>query len=202
MTEDRWLVAGLGNPGPQYAGNRHNVGFMVADLLADRIGVGFKRGRSRVQAASGRLAGLPVILAKPTSFMNLAGPPIAAVAGYYKIPPDRIAVVHDELDLPFGTIRLKLGGGDGGHNGLRSLTRALGTRDYYRVRVGIGRPPGRQDPADFVLRDFAGTERKEVPLLLERAADAVEALLRLGLAPAQNEFHPAAPVPPADPAVG
>ena len=202
MTEDPWLVAGLGNPGLQYAGNRHNVGFMVADLLADRIGVGFKRDRSRVQAASGRLAGLPVIIAKPTSFMNLAGPPLAAVAGYYKIPPDRIAVVHDELDLPFGTIRLKLGGGDGGHNGLRSLTRALGTRDYYRVRVGIGRPPGRQDPADFVLRDFAGTERKEVPLLLERAADAVGALLRLGLAPAQNEFHPAAPVPPADPAGG
>jgi peptidyl-tRNA hydrolase, PTH1 family len=202
MTEDRWLVAGLGNPGPQYAGNRHNVGFMVADLLADRIAVGFKRHRSRVQAAPGRLAGLPVIIAKPTSFMNLAGQPLAAVAGYYKIPPDQIAVVHDELDLPFGTIRLKLGGGDGGHNGLRSLTRALGTRDYYRVRVGIGRPPGRQDPADFVLRDFAGTERKEVPLLLERAADAVEALLRLGLAPAQNEFHPAAPAPPADPAVG
>jgi len=202
MTEDRWLVAGLGNPGPQYAGNRHNVGFMVADLLADRIAVGFKRDRSRVQAAPGCLAGLPVIIAKPTSFMNLAGQPLAAVAGYYKIPPDQIAVVHDELDLPFGTIRLKLGGGDGGHNGLRSLTRALGTRDYYRVRVGIGRPPGRQDPADFVLRDFAGTERKEVPLLLERAADAVEALLRLGLAPAQNEFHPPAPAPPADPAVG
>jgi PTH1 family peptidyl-tRNA hydrolase len=200
MADDRWLVAGLGNPGPQYAANRHNVGFMVADLLAARIGTGFRRDRSRVQAASGRLAGLPVTIAKPMSFMNLAGPPLAAVAGFYKIPPDRIVAVHDELDLPFGTIRLKLGGGDSGHNGLRSVTRALGTRDYYRVRVGIGRPPGRQDPADFVLRDFAGLERKEVPLMLERAADAVEALLRLGLAPAQNEFHPAAPAPPADPA--
>jgi len=205
MADDRWLVVGLGNPGPQYAGNRHNAGFMVADLLAARVGAGFRRDRSRVQAASGRLAGLQVIIAKPASFMNLAGPPIAAIAGFYKIPPDQIAVVHDELDLPFGTIRLKLGGGDGGHNGLRSLTRALGTRDYYRVRVGIGRPPGRQDPADFVLRDFAASERKEVPLMLERAADAVEALLRLGLAPAQNEFHPAAPVRPvrpADPASG
>jgi PTH1 family peptidyl-tRNA hydrolase len=202
MAHDRWLVAGLGNPGPQYAGNRHNVGFMVADLLAARVGAGFRRDRSRVQAASGRLAGLPVIIAKPMSFMNLAGTPIAAIAGFYKIPPDRIAVVHDDLDLPFGTIRLKLGGGDGGHNGLRSLTRALGTRDYYRVRVGIGRPPGRQDPADFVLRNFAAAERKEVPLVLERAADAVEALLRLGLAPAQNEFHPAAPTRPTDPSVG
>ena len=200
MADDRWLVAGLGNPGPQYAANRHNVGFMVADLLASRVGTGFRRDRSRVQAASGRLAGLPVTIAKPMSFMNLAGPPLAAVAGFYKIPPDRIVAVHDELDLPFGTIRLKLGGGGGGHNGLRSVTRALGTSDYYRVRVGIGRPPGRQDPADFVLRDFAGLERKEVPLMLERAADAVEALLRLGLAPAQNEFHPAAPAPPADPA--
>ncbi len=202
MADDRWLVAGLGNPVPQYAGNRHNVGFMVADLLAARIGTGFRRDRSRVQAASGRLAGLPVIVAKPTSFMNLAGPPLAAVAAFYKIPPDQIVAVHDELDLPFATIRLKLGGGDGGHNGLRSVTRALGTRDYYRVRVGIGRPPGRQDPADFVLRDFAPAERKEMPLVLERSADAVEALLRLGLAPAQNEFHPAAPVPPADPAAG
>jgi PTH1 family peptidyl-tRNA hydrolase len=200
MADDRWLVAGLGNPGPQYAGNRHNVGFMVADLLAVRVGAGFRRHRFGVRAASGRLAGLPVIIAKPMSFMNLAGPPLAAVAGFYKIPPDRFAVVHDDLDLPFGTIRLKLGGGDAGHNGLRSLTRALGTRDYYRVRVGIGRPPGRQDPADFVLRDFAAAERKEVPLVLDRAADAVEALLRLGLAPAQNEFHPGAPVQPADPA--
>jgi len=187
---ERWLVAGLGNPGPQYAGNRHNAGFMVADLLAGRIGSGFRRDRSRTQAASGRLAGVPVILAKPMSFMNLTGEPLAAMARFYKIPPSRLVVVHDELDLPFATIRLKLGGGDGGHNGLRSLSRSLGTRDYYRVRVGIGRPPGRQDPADYVLRDFSAAERKELPLALERAADAVEALLRAGLAAAQNEFHP------------
>lgn len=187
---ERWLVAGLGNPGPQYAGNRHNAGFMVADLLAGRLGSGFRRDRSRTQAASGRLAGVPVILAKPMSFMNLAGEPLAAMARFYKIPPSRLVVVHDELDLPFCTIRLKLGGGDGGHNGLRSLSRSLATRDYYRVRVGIGRPPGRQDPADYVLRDFSAAERKELPLALERAADAVEALLRAGLAAAQNEFHP------------
>ena len=163
---------------------------MVAELLAARAGSSFRRDRSRTQAATGRLAGVPVIIAKPMSFMNVSGPPVAALAAFYKIPPTRIVVVHDELDLPLGTIRLKIGGGDGGHNGLRSVTRALSGREYYRVRIGIGRPPGRQDPADYVLRDFGTVERKEVPLVLERAADAVEALVRLGLAAAQNEFHP------------
>ena len=191
MDSERWLVAGLGNPGSQYAGNRHNAGFMVADLLAARIGSGFRRDRSRVQAASGRLAGVPVILAKPMSFMNMSGEPLVATARFYKIPASRLVVVHDDLDLPFGTIRLKLGGGDNGHNGLRSLTSALHTRDYYRVRIGIGRPPGRQDPADFVLTDFSAAERKELPLLLERAADAVESLLKVGLAATQNEVHAA-----------
>jgi PTH1 family peptidyl-tRNA hydrolase len=186
---ERWLVVGLGNPGPQYAGNRHNAGFMVADLLATRVGAGFRRDRARTQSATGRLAGVPVVIAKPMSFMNVSGPPVAALAAYYKIPPARIVIVHDELDLPLGTIRLKLGGGDGGHNGLRSVTRSLSAREYYRVRIGIGRPPGRQDPADYVLHDFGTAERKEVPLVLERAADAVEALVRLGLEAAQNEFH-------------
>jgi peptidyl-tRNA hydrolase, PTH1 family len=194
MADDRWLVVGLGNPGPQYAGNRHNLGFGVVDLLASRINAGFKRDRSRVYAASGRLgapgpSGHPVLLVKPTSFMNLSGGQVASVSNFYKIPPDRTVVVHDELDLPFGTIRLKLGGGDNGHNGLRSVTSSLGTREYYRVRVGIGRPPGRQDPADFLLRDFTGAERKELPLIIDRAADATEALLERGLATAQNEFH-------------
>ncbi|HXP22009.1 MAG TPA: aminoacyl-tRNA hydrolase [Streptosporangiaceae bacterium] len=194
MADDRWLVAGLGNPGERYAGNRHNAGFMVADLLAARMGAGFKRDRSRAVIALGRLAGLPVTLIKPMTFMNLSGPPLASVAGFYKIPPARVVIVYDELDLPFGTIRLKLGGGDNGHNGARSVTTALGTRDYYRVRVGIGRPPGRMDPADFVLTGFSAAERKEVPLLVERAADAVELLLRDGLAVAQNQVHPS-PVP-------
>ncbi|HVB45966.1 MAG TPA: aminoacyl-tRNA hydrolase [Streptosporangiaceae bacterium] len=187
----RWLIAGLGNPGPRYANTRHNVGFMVADVLAARIGSGFKRDRSRVQAATGNLAGVPVILAKPMSFMNLSGGPLASASGFYKIPPDRTVVIHDELDIPFAAIRLKLGGGDNGHNGLRSVTASLGTRDYFRVRVGVGRPAGRQDPADFVLTDFSAAERKELPLLVERAADAVEALLARGLAAAQNEFHSA-----------
>jgi peptidyl-tRNA hydrolase, PTH1 family len=194
MSDDRWLIAGLGNPGAGYAGNRHNCGFMVADVLAARIGARFKRDRSRAVVATGRLAGFPVTLAKPQTYMNLSGGPVASLRSFYKLPADQIVVIHDELDLPFDNIRLKLGGGDGGHNGLRSVTAALGTRDYFRVRVGIGRPPGRMDAADFVLHDFSAAERKLLPLVLEQAADAVETLLRHGLAAAQNEFH-AAPQP-------
>jgi PTH1 family peptidyl-tRNA hydrolase len=189
MADDRWLVAGLGNPGPGYAGNRHNAGFMVADVLAGRLCASFKRDRSRAAVATGRLAGWPVTLAKPQTFMNLSGGPVASLRSFFKLPPERIVVVHDELDIPFGTIRLKLGGGDNGHNGLRSVTSALGTRDYFRVRVGIGRPAGRMDPADFVLHDFSAAEKKLVPELLERSADAVEALLHDGLVQAQNEFN-------------
>jgi PTH1 family peptidyl-tRNA hydrolase len=164
---------------------------MVADVLAARIGASFKRDRSRAAVATGRLAGWPVTLAKPQTFMNLSGGPVASLRSFFKLQPERIVVVHDELDIPFGTIRLKQGGGDNGHNGLRSVTSALGTRDYFRVRVGIGRPPGRMDPADFVLHDFSAAEKKLVPELLERSADAVEALLERGLAAAQNEFHTA-----------
>lgn len=189
MPDERWLVVGLGNHAPEYAGHRHNAGFMVADLLAARIGVRFKAHRSRAEVAEGRLAGSPVTLAKPRSYMNLSGGPVAALRDFYKIPPDRIVVVHDELDLPFGTLRLKQGGGDNGHNGLRSVTRALGVPGYHRVRFGIGRPPGRMDPADFVLRDFSAAERRELPLLIDRAADAVETLLQDGLVAAQNVYN-------------
>ena len=189
MTAGRWLVAGLGNPGPGYAGNRHNAGFMVADLLAARREGRFRAGKYRAATAGGWLAGRPVTLAKPMTFMNESGGPVAGLAGYYRLPLSQLVVIHDELDLPFGAIRLKLDGGDNGHNGLRSLASSLGSRDYYRVRFGIGRPPGRMDPAVFVLRDFSAAERKELPLLLERAADAVTALLADGLAAAQNAFH-------------
>jgi peptidyl-tRNA hydrolase, PTH1 family len=189
MTGDRWLIAGLGNPGPGYAGNRHNVGAMVADVLAERIGARFRAGKFQAAVAEGRLAGQPVTLGKPLTYMNLSGGPVAGLAGYYRIPAGQIVVIHDELDLPFGTIRLKRGGGDNGHNGLRSVTASLGTREYYRVRFGIGRPPGRMDPAVFVLRDFSAAERKELPFLLDRAADAAEVLLADGLAAAQNAFH-------------
>ena len=189
MADDRWIIAGLGNPGPEYAGNRHNAGYLVVDLLAERIGSRFKAHRTRAEVADGRLAGLPVTLAKPRTFMNTSGGPVAALASFYKVPPERLVVVHDELDIPFGAIRLKLGGGDNGHNGLRSITRSLGTNEYYRVRFGIGRPPGRMDAATFVLRDFSTTERKELPLLIDRCADAVETLLSKGMAAAQNTFH-------------
>ncbi len=199
MTAERWLIVGLGNPGPGYAGNRHNAGYMVADLLAARMGAGFRAGKFRAAVAGGRLAGLPVTLAKPMTFMNASGGPVSGLGGFYKLSAGQIVVIHDELDLPFGTIRLKRGGGDNGHNGLRSVTASLGTRDYYRVRFGIGRPPGRMDPAVFVLRDFARPEREELPLLLERAADAVETLLAKGLAAAQNEFHGGGPGDPDGP---
>ena len=183
-----WLVVGLGNPGPQYAGNRHNIGFMVADLLAGRIGAKFKAHRSRNQVVEGRLAGQRVVLAKPTSFMNLSGGPVTGLRDFYKAPLERLVVVHDELDLDYATLRLKLGGGDNGHNGLKSITKSLGP-DYYRVRAGVGRPPGRMEVADFVLRDFSSTERKELDWFVDRAADAVEALISQGLERAQTDYN-------------
>ncbi|SDQ49031.1 aminoacyl-tRNA hydrolase [Thermostaphylospora chromogena] len=186
---ERWLVVGLGNPGPQYAGNRHNAGFMVLDELASRDGGRFKVHKARAEVVEGRIAGHPAVLAKPLSYMNLSGGPVKALAGFYKIEPARIIVVHDELDIPYGALRAKLGGGDNGHNGLKSITKALATRDYLRVRFGIGRPPGRMDPADYVLRDFATAERKDLPLLVDRAADMVDSLIDRGLEATQNAFH-------------
>lgn len=202
MAEDRWLLVGLGNPGPEYAGNRHNVGAMVLDELARRLGVTLGRAggvlgrRPQANAAEARLGTLPggapgprVVLARPTTYMNVSGGPVGALAKYYGVPPERVVVAHDELDIPFADVRLKLGGGEGGHNGLRDVSRALGTKDYVRVRVGIGRPPGRTDPADFVLRDFTATERKDLDWLVDRAADAVEAVVLEGLDTAQLRFH-------------
>ncbi|EXG79925.1 aminoacyl-tRNA hydrolase [Cryptosporangium arvum] len=189
MADGPWLVVGLGNPGPKYAGNRHNVGQMVVDLLAERIGGRFTKHKSRAEVVEGRLGGHRVVLAKPLSYMNESGGPVAGLRSYYRVPPEQTIVVHDELDIPFDSVRLKRGGGDNGHNGLRSISSSLGTKDYLRVRVGIGRPPGRQDPADFVLRDFSSTERKDLPLLVDNAADAAEALLGADLATVQNTFH-------------
>jgi PTH1 family peptidyl-tRNA hydrolase len=151
--------------------------------------VRFKVHRSGNDIAEGRLAAVPVTLAWPRSYMNLSGGPVAALLAFYKIPPERLVVIHDELDIPFDALRLKFGGGDNGHNGLRSISQALGTRDYYRVRFGIGRPPGRMDAAAYVLRDFTAAERKELPLLIDRAADATEALIAKGLTTAQNIYH-------------
>ncbi|MER5419853.1 aminoacyl-tRNA hydrolase [Streptosporangium roseum] len=188
-TVDRWLVVGLGNPGPEYAGNRHNAGFMVLDELAARAGGRFKVHRSRAEVLEGRLAGAPAVLAKPLSFMNLSGGPVKALADFYKVDPARVIAVHDELDIPYGALRAKLGGGDNGHNGLKSITKSLASKDYLRVRFGIGRPPGRMDAAAYVLRDFATAERKDLPFLVDRAADMVESLITSGLEPTQNTFH-------------
>jgi len=189
VPDDAWLVVGLGNPGETYARNRHNVGFMVLDLLAERDRARFKSHRARADVVEGRLETVRAVLAKPRTYMNESGGPVAALTKFYRTPVERLIVVHDDLDLGFGVLRVKQGGGDGGHNGLRSITKSLGTGDYLRVRVGIGRPPGRMDPADFVLRDLAAAERADLAVHLERAADAAETLAQSGLSITQNVFN-------------
>jgi PTH1 family peptidyl-tRNA hydrolase len=192
---EAWLVVGLGNPGPSYAGHRHNVGFLVVDELARRMGSPFRAHKSgRAEVVEGRL-GAPgsaaprVVLAKSRGYMNESGGAIKTLTTFYKVPPARTVVVHDELDIPFGTLRVKLGGGDNGHNGLKSLRSSLGTGDFYRVRAGIGRPPGRQEVADFVLSNYSATERKELPFQVDVAADAVETLILEGLERTQQKFN-------------
>lgn len=195
MGDNSWLVVGLGNPGPGYAGNRHNVGQMVLGDLARRMSASFKSHKANARVAEGRLApGEPkLILAAPNTFMNVSGGPVANLLRFYSLSPSRLIVVHDELDLPFDTLRLKGSGGHGGHNGLRDIIAALGTGDFIRLRVGVGRPPGRQDPADYVLRDFTGTERVVLPTLLADAADAIELVASAGLTAAQQKVHAPAP---------
>jgi PTH1 family peptidyl-tRNA hydrolase len=190
---DTWLIVGLGNPGTEYSNNRHNVGQMVLDELARRAGGSFKVHKARAHVLEGRLGigGPRVVLAKPMSYMNVSGGPVSALAKFYDIDPDHVVAVHDEIDIPFNTVKLKIGGGEGGHNGLRDISKALATKEYLRVRVGVGRPPGRMDTADFVLKDFATTEKKELPFLLDDAADAVETVVRDGLAAAQQKYHTA-----------
>ena len=195
MSEDLWLVVGLGNPGPAYSGHRHNVGYLVADELAARMGSPFRAHKSgRAEVVEGRLTppGLPgprVVLARPRGYMNESGGPVKALATFYKVPPERIIAIHDELDIAFNTLRVKLGGGDNGHNGLRSMRGSLGTGDFYRVRAGIGRPPGRQDVADFVLSNYSTTEKKDLPFQVMDAADAVECLITEGLERTQQKFN-------------
>jgi peptidyl-tRNA hydrolase, PTH1 family len=193
MADDApFLVVGLGNPGKEYAGHRHNVGYRVADLLASRVGAKFGRSkRAHAEVAEGRLGygGPKLILIKPLTYMNLSGGAVSQLAQFFKVPVENIVAVHDELDVPYGQVRVKRGGGEGGHNGLRSMSRSLGTKEYARVRFGIGRPPGRQDPADFVLSDFGGAERKELEFLVDRAADVVEAVVLEGVEWAQNKYH-------------
>lgn len=192
MSDERWLVVGLGNPGPEYQANRHNIGFLVVDVLGERIGSSFKGHKARAEVAEGRLGGpggQPVVLARPRSYMNESGGPVSGLMKYYDIPPERLVVIHDELDIPYAALRCKFGGGDNGHNGLKSVRRSIGTGDYFRVRFGVGRPPGRMEPATFVLRDFSAAERKDLDLEIDRAADATEVLVREGLENAQNRFN-------------
>ena len=199
-----WLIVGLGNPGPLYSGHRHNIGAKVVEELAARVGANLRSHKARAVASEVRLAvpssetpaGAPgvaprgrAVIATPLTYMNESGGPVAGLLSFYKIPTENLIVIHDDLDIPFADVRLKLGGGEGGHNGLRSITKSVGTRDYLRVRVGIGRPPGRMDAADYVLHDFSGAERSEVPLMVGDAADAAEHLVAEGLVAAQQHWH-------------
>jgi PTH1 family peptidyl-tRNA hydrolase len=188
---DTWLVVGLGNPGPRYEATRHNVGQMVMDELAGRRREPFKQHKANARVAETwlRPGGAKLVLAKPNSFMNVSGGPVANLARFYGTDPERVIVVHDELDIPFDTLRLKSGGGHGGHNGVRDVAKALGSADFVRVRVGIGRPPGRQDPADWVLDPFSATDRQTLPILISDAADAVERIVEDGLVAAQQRYH-------------
>ena len=192
-----WLVVGLGNPGPRYAGNRHNVGAMVVAELARQASATLRQHKKaqawaaevRLGTAPGGLPGPRAVVAQPSTYMNVSGGPVAGLANFYKVPLEQVVVVHDELDIDFGAVRLKRGGGEGGHNGLRSITQSLGSKDYLRVRLGIGRPPGRQDPADYVLSDFPARDKVDVDLLVGDGTDAVLDLVHQGLEAAQQRFH-------------
>ncbi|GGF43795.1 peptidyl-tRNA hydrolase [Microbacterium sorbitolivorans] len=188
---DTWLVIGLGNPGPRYERTRHNVGQMVVDDLASGRGEAWKQHKAgaRVVETWLRPGGPKLVLAKSNGFMNTSGGPASALAKFYSVAPDHVIVVHDELDIPFDALKLKTGGGHGGHNGIRDIAKALDTPDFARVRVGIGRPPGRQDPADWVLGEFSATERKTLPILVSDAAEAVELIVSEGLTAAQQKVH-------------
>lgn len=196
MTVAPWLVIGLGNPGPRYAGNRHNVGAMVLEAISDDVGGSFTRHKAGAAVLDGRVGVLPggapgprVVLGRPATYMNTCGPAVAALAQFYSVPMEQVLVIHDELDLPEHTLRLKRGGGEGGHNGLKSISSALGSRDYLRLRVGIGRPPGRMDAAAFVLQDFPTAERTEVEVTVQKAARVVSDVVADGLEQTQNTLH-------------
>jgi len=191
LSNSTWLVVGLGNPGPDYAANRHNVGQMVLDILADRISASFKSHKANASVAEGRLGfgGPKVILAKPGTYMNNSGGPVAGLMKFYDVDVQHVIVVHDELDIDAGAVRVKQAGGHAGHNGLRDIIAAADSNEFVRVRVGIGRPPGRMDAADFVLKNFSGDERKELPLLLALSADAVEEIVTKGALEAMNSVN-------------
>ncbi len=183
------LVVGLGNPGREYRGNRHNVGFMVVDRLCEELGARLGRMQSKALTGSVTRDGVKIVLAKPQTYMNLSGQSVAALLRFYKIPREQLLVIHDDLDLPFGTLRLRPGGGPGGQKGVGSIIQQLGTQDFARLRLGIGRPPGRMDPADYVLHDFAKDEQEFLPVILKQAADAAQVWVTSGLDKAMNQFN-------------
>ena len=188
---DTWVVVGLGNPGPRYEATRHNVGQMVIDELAARRGESLREHKAGARVAETwlRPGADKMVLGKPNSFMNVSGKPVAALVRFYGIAPERLIVIHDELDIPFDQVKIKQGGGHGGHNGVRDIVAALGTAEFLRVRTGIGRPPGRQDPADWVLSPFSASERETLGILVSDAADAVESIIGEGLLAAQQRHH-------------
>jgi peptidyl-tRNA hydrolase, PTH1 family len=194
---ERALVAGLGNPGPEYERTRHNIGYRVADELARRLDATFKRSKHEALTADAHSGDTPILLVKPQTFMNDSGRAVSGLARYYRVPVERIVVVHDELDLPFGSVRVKLGGGTAGHNGVSDVASAIGP-DFARVRIGIGRPPGRKDPVDFVLEAFTKKEESDVGAIVDQGADAVLSILRDGVSAAQTEFNKRPSVGPID----
>lgn len=190
MADDVWLVVGLGNPGPSYARTRHNIGHLVADELAARTGAKWKQSKqAKAEVIETRISGLRTVLAKPRSYMNESGGPVSGLLKFFKLDPANLVVLHDELDIDFGVLRCKFGGGDNGHNGLKSIRQSLDTGDFHRVRVGIGRPQGRQSVHDFVLKPYSTAERKDLPTYVEEAADAVESLISKGLEQTQSAFN-------------
>jgi PTH1 family peptidyl-tRNA hydrolase len=187
---DKFLVVGLGNPGREYRANRHNVGFMAVDRLAQQMGLAFTRRQADALYSAGRLASTPVVLAKPQLFMNLSGRPVASLLNFHAVPLERLLVIFDDLDLPLGTLRLRPEGGTAGHRGMESITATLGTQAFPRLRFGIGRPPGRMDAAAYVLQDFGDDDRPFVEASLDRATNAVEVFVREGIVTAMNRFNP------------
>jgi PTH1 family peptidyl-tRNA hydrolase len=188
-TQSHYLIAGLGNPGAQYRQTRHNVGFMVVDRLAARLGVTFSRLESKALVTKADYQGNRLVLAKPHTFMNLSGQPISSLARYYKVPHENLLVTYDEVDLPLGTLRIRPGGGSAGHKGMASILSQLGTQEFPRLRLGVSRPPGRMDAADYVLQNFSAAEKDLLNVALDAAVDAILVFVTEGLEAAMNKFN-------------
>lgn len=189
LNKENTLIVGLGNPVLAYRHNRHNVGFMVADALADKLGIPLKRVKFKAQIGNGKLVDIPVIIAKPLTFMNNSGEAVAPLVRYFKVPLERLLVIHDDMDLPLGTLRMRPSGGSAGHNGMLSIFDKLGTNVIPRLRVGIGRPPGRMDPADYVLQDFPRSEEELLSMVIAQACEAALAFITTGLEKAMNTYN-------------